>query len=469
MASRTDQLQSYQFLTQRVISALVMRETDPRQSPLRRGIGAIFVGLMVAVMTAAGFGVYGLLTKVGGSDWKTSGAVVIEKESGASFIYINGVLHPTLNYASALLAAGAVGQSTPNVFRVSSNSLLSVPRGLTYGIPNAPNSLPAAGKEVGLPWSMCVVPGQDSQGHAITTVDLAVSLAPTGAQTLSTNQALLVKDKGNGETVLVWHGRRHLVQHSGAAVPKLFGFVTVPSVGTAFINSLVAGTDVAPIPIVQYGQPSGTILGRNNGNVLETPTGTGRQDYLVLDDGLVAINQFQLLVLQTVHPDIVPIPVPAEFNAGTQPKSRKQQASGPDSDLPSNVPQLQSISANDLVCAATTDSKSSPTVSVGGSIAGLDQALLTTGTSTDGAPLAERILVPGGRVAIVRAIGAPSDPTTNYFVVTDLGIRYPVATPAVLNMLGYASTQAIDVPVELVSRIPAGPTLDPAAALAAVQ
>src|SRR5215510_10773577 len=105
MATRRDQLQSYQFLTQRVISALVMRETDPRQSPLRRGIGAVFVGLMIAVMTAAGFGVYGLLTKVGGNDWKTQGAVVVEKECGASYVYLNGKLYPALNYASALIAA----------------------------------------------------------------------------------------------------------------------------------------------------------------------------------------------------------------------------------------------------------------------------------------------------------------------------------------------------------------------------
>ncbi|MEN3308214.1 MAG: hypothetical protein V7603_4416, partial [Micromonosporaceae bacterium] len=41
MASRRDQLQSYQFLIHRVISALVMRETDPAESPLRRGVGAV--------------------------------------------------------------------------------------------------------------------------------------------------------------------------------------------------------------------------------------------------------------------------------------------------------------------------------------------------------------------------------------------------------------------------------------------
>jgi type VII secretion protein EccB len=462
MASRTDQLQSYQFMTQRVISALVMRETDPRQSPLRRGIGAIFVGLMIAVMTAAGFGVYGLLTKVGGNDWQTSGAVVIEKESGASYVYLNGVLHPTLNYASALLAAGGVGQAAPSVFRVAANSLLSVPRGSTVGIPNAPNSLPAADKEIGLPWSMCVVPGVDPQGHPITTVDLAVSLAPTGAQAL-TDQVLLVKDADTSETFMIWHGTRHLVQRSQVTLAKLFGAVAASTVGSAFINSLVRGSDVAPVQVTNYGQQSSAIPGRDNGNVLEVTTGSGKQDYVVLDNGLVPLNPFQVLLLEAIHPDLKPVPVDAV------PRSGQQPATGPDADLPSNVPQLQAVSANDLICASTTNAQASPTLSVGGSMSGLDKALPTTGSSAAGAPLAERILIPGGRVAVVRALGAPNDPTTNYFVITDIGMRYPVSTPAVLTMLGYASTQAVDVPVELVSRIPAGPTLDPAAALAAAQ
>ena len=38
MLTRRDQVQSYQFLVQRVISALVIRETDPLTPPFRRFI-----------------------------------------------------------------------------------------------------------------------------------------------------------------------------------------------------------------------------------------------------------------------------------------------------------------------------------------------------------------------------------------------------------------------------------------------
>ncbi|MFD0788570.1 type VII secretion protein EccB, partial [Micromonospora azadirachtae] len=124
MATRRDQLQSYQFMTQRVISAFVMRETDPQQSPLRRGIGALFGGLMVAVLVAAGVGIYGLLTKVGGESWRKPGSVVVEKENGATYVYLDGRLHPTLNYTSARLAVGRPGAP---VARVSSSTLVGVP------------------------------------------------------------------------------------------------------------------------------------------------------------------------------------------------------------------------------------------------------------------------------------------------------------------------------------------------------
>ncbi|WP_460494921.1 type VII secretion protein EccB [Dactylosporangium cerinum] len=126
-------------MTQRVLSAFVMRETDPAQSPLRRGIGAVFAGIMVAVLVGAGFGVYGILTKVGGTAWKADGSIVIERETGATFVFMDGRLHPTLNFTSALLASG---RGASQLFRVSQKSLGSVPRGITIGITGAPDSLP---------------------------------------------------------------------------------------------------------------------------------------------------------------------------------------------------------------------------------------------------------------------------------------------------------------------------------------
>src|SRR5215813_8141580 len=129
-----------------------MQETDPAHSPLRRGFGALLVGAMVAVLFAAGFGVYGILTKTGGDSWKTDGAVVVEKQTGAVYVYAQGTLHPALNYASALLAAG---QSPPSVYQVSARSLAGTPRSTVIGIPGAPTSLPDGSHLNTAPWALC--------------------------------------------------------------------------------------------------------------------------------------------------------------------------------------------------------------------------------------------------------------------------------------------------------------------------
>src|SRR5690349_2164516 len=110
-----------------------MRETDPPQSALRRGVGAAFAGAMIAIILMAGFAVFGLITKIGSGKWQVEGSVIVEKESGASFLYRDGILHPMINYTSAVLAA-----DTPTkVFRESRRTLSRAHRGVTLGIPNA--------------------------------------------------------------------------------------------------------------------------------------------------------------------------------------------------------------------------------------------------------------------------------------------------------------------------------------------
>ena len=122
MASRRDQLQSYQFLVQRVVSALVMQETDPAQSPFRRLTGSAFASIMVAVLALAAVGVYGVIRPGGKDTWRAGNAVIVEKETGTRYVYRDGKLHPMANYASALLLLGSHGKP----LSVSSNSLVGV-------------------------------------------------------------------------------------------------------------------------------------------------------------------------------------------------------------------------------------------------------------------------------------------------------------------------------------------------------
>src|SRR5690606_16620266 len=142
---------------QRVVAALVMRETDPAQSPFRRAAGAIFAGIMVAVIVIAGFAVYGLMFPGGNLQWKAasddnngSPVVVVEEETGATYVYQAGVLHPMENYTSAMLIG-----SGP--YYVSRESLadVQIPIGVRMGIPGAPDSLPSQDNLISGDWTLC--------------------------------------------------------------------------------------------------------------------------------------------------------------------------------------------------------------------------------------------------------------------------------------------------------------------------
>ncbi|MDQ7906560.1 type VII secretion protein EccB [Phytohabitans sp. ZYX-F-186] len=461
MATRRDQLHSYQFLTQRVISAFVMRETDPQQSPLRRGVGAVFGGVMVAILVAAGFGIYGILTKVGSDGWKTEGAVVIEKETGASFVYVGGALHPTLNFASAKLAAGRPGAQ---VFRISSNSLGEVPRGNTIGIPGAPDSLPGFKKRIGLPWTICSAPGTDDAGTQITRVRLAVGRGTTGGHGLTDSEGLLVRDSGADTTYLIWRGRRHLVNDATNLVPAIFGEVRAARVGSAWINSLPAGNEIQTITIPDRGSPSSQVSGRTIGEVLTTETGSGEQHYLVFDDGVAAITPLQLAILGAAA-DLEREDVAVSV-VNSAPKSARLRPPASDAGAaPESAPTL--VPASEQVCAVTSDGRALPSLVVGGTVEGLDTVAPTASASGDGALLADGVLVPSGWVATVRVLASPTAEAGGYFVVTDTGIKYAVPSAEVLELLGYPAAEAIEVPTALMLRLPTGPTLNPSEAIKA--
>jgi hypothetical protein len=80
--------------------------------------------------------------------------------------------------------------------------------------------------------------------------------------------------------------------------------------------------------------------------------------------------------------------------------------------------------------------------------------------------VADRILVAPGRGAVVEAVASPGATGGARFVVTDLGVRYPVPTVDVLALLGYGAAPPVRVPASLVALVPAGPARDPAAARA---
>src|ERR1700743_1118721 len=81
--TQRDQIQAYQFLRRRLVSALVTGDANHPTSPSRRLVLSTILGIAAAVLTAAVFGVIGLLNPSGSNDWQQGGQVIVERGTGA--------------------------------------------------------------------------------------------------------------------------------------------------------------------------------------------------------------------------------------------------------------------------------------------------------------------------------------------------------------------------------------------------
>lgn len=62
MQSRRDQVQAYFFTVGRLVSAVMVGRPDDRTTPTRRFATGAVVGLLVAALIAAGFGIAGAMS-----------------------------------------------------------------------------------------------------------------------------------------------------------------------------------------------------------------------------------------------------------------------------------------------------------------------------------------------------------------------------------------------------------------------
>jgi len=126
MANRRDQLFSYQLMVQRVISAFVYRDAELAQVPFRRARRPCSCRPWWAAIMLGSVGIYGLLVKGGNTSWRDPEAVIVEKETGARFVYLDGRFVPggQLRIGRLILK-----QRNPRIVLVSTASLVGAPRG----------------------------------------------------------------------------------------------------------------------------------------------------------------------------------------------------------------------------------------------------------------------------------------------------------------------------------------------------
>jgi len=467
VASRRDELRAHQFLKQRAVSALVIHETDPEQPPFRRPTLAMYWGIALTLLGLAVAGAIGLFSHHSALKLEAGKTVVVESGTGATFVYLGGQLHPVPNYTSALLV---LGDHVPTQ-TVSRGDLLGIPRGTAVGIAGAPDDLPDRNHLLPGAWSMCSRPMTSTAGERTDEADLLVGSVPGGGTQVSSRAVLAV---AAGHEYLLWNGYRHQLSDRRVATAGLglASEATVP-VAPAWITVLPAGPDVAPVPVRGAGGPSRALPSRPDTRAGElfvvTVSDAVRQYYLALGDRLVPLTPFQL-ALQLAAPDTAraypghpPRPILLDPAAVTL----ADQASAPvaPSDLPRSRPGFVQAGPMAAMCAGFDPGSAVPRLLVGSTLPSASAGLANGGgTGRGGAPLADRIVVPPGRGALVTVIANAKAAAGTLALVTDAGRLFPLAGADVAKTLGYAGVTPVRVAASVAARIPLGPALDPAVA-----
>lgn len=471
MASKRDQLQAHQFVVQRATSALVVGETDPEHPPFRRPVSSSFIGVALAIVALACVGVYGMIVPGGNDAWRDANAVIIETETGTRFVYLNGRLHPVSNYASAALLVGADATTR----EVSRDSMVDVPRGPRLGIEDAPDALPSPDRLLKGPWSLCSTPASDIAGGRVEESIFQVGAAPTAGHPLK-DQALLTRLAETDERFLVWRGHRHrLADYAVTGTALALTAQPWARVGQAWLDVLPEGEPITPIPVPDAGQPSTAVPTRQDlrvGALLQVLTSNGTTQYYLVDrDALLPITELQYDIqrayapTRAAYPNTEPAALPLSSSLATTATRGAPTTDRADGDIPSQMPEVARLrDGKSTVCATFAPSSSVPKLLVDTNPPPADEMATTTGRSPEGTPLADQVHVRPGWAAVVEAMPSSSAQVGTLTVVTDTGRRYPVVSPDVLKSLGYGSVTPVQMPGSLVSRLPAGPALDPVAA-----
>ena len=278
----TDELRAHRFLSRRLSAALLDGDAESTVRPLTRlGIGT-YAGIFLTVVLLAIVGIAGVLRPGGSTAWSEPGAFVVERETGARYVYLDGVLHPVLNYASARLLLG----EALHVVTVSGRSLETAPRGPVIGIPGASDSLPDRSHIVGTDWSVCAI------GDAANPQPYRTTVYPgraTAGEALDGQAGYLLRTTA-GRFLLLWSGHAHPV--SDQWLPALgYRTATAVTVQDDFAAALPSGQLLAPPAIAGIGQPGPALPG----SVAPVAVGSIFADrtnayYLMTQGGLAALT-----------------------------------------------------------------------------------------------------------------------------------------------------------------------------------
>jgi type VII secretion protein EccB len=461
MQSRRDQVQAYRFSVSRLSAALASGEPGAGQAPFRRASLGVVLGVLIAVLISGGSVIYGLLDPAAAAPWRHQGSIIVEKETGTRFLYLGGVLHPTANYASALLAG-----SGSTVYYIPRSALAAIPEGAAVGIPGAPDDLPLATALLPGRWAVCL----DPAWLATVVLDLGSGTRPAANVD---SERILVTDPAGGEYV-IWDNTKYPLTGSSALAALGLGNQEPVLAPAVWLAALPTGPALTPPAVKNAGKPGPPVAGRASmiGELFESIAAGVSQYYVLLADGLAPLSRTEFALFTATPGERPPAQVsPADIAASPASADRS---------LLSRLPDLLAGTDYQPGSTALCVRQRSPGTAAGAAVVTerLDgsgaSVPIGTGTTVPGgagtalAPSVDIIVPPGAGMIVAAPSGASSSAAPQSYLITGTGLKYPLMAGSAVAALGYGGVTARLMPAAILDLIPTGPVLSAAAARQAV-
>lgn len=452
------QISGYRFLVRRMEHALVRRDVRMLHDPMRSQTRAYAAGLILALVFLAGCGVLALLRP---QDKIGNDKIFVDKVAGGVYVLLDGVMHPTLNLASARLAVGEPAKSAV----VSSSVLGGRPRGQLLGIPGAPEALPVDQSANGRPWTVCDSLKLDGSSDRTTSVIAGNPETGAKAGPLDSDKALLLA--GQEHTYLVYDGVRARIDMKSRPVLDALHITTEPRPASeSLINAIPEVTPLVAPDIPQAGAAPNYPIGEHKiGDVLQLRTGNG-QHYVVLADGLQEVSPLTADILRNTYsqtPGDSTIDqaahshIPVSNALPVQSYPTKPPTVVASTDRPVSCLSWQPIAA----AGSASGNRARLVVLTGVAVPIADKAKLVPLAQADGSgPLADSVYLPPGQGYYAQATGIEPDSRRrdSLFYVADTGVRYGIPTAEDAKALGMPE-KAEPVPWPLLGLLAPGPSL----------
>ncbi|OZM72135.1 type VII secretion protein EccB [Amycolatopsis antarctica] len=434
MQSAKDQVQAHQFTERRLAAALVLGDATGAVAPARRAAVGVIFGVVVLILGAGGFFVFGLLSPGASTAWREPGSIIVEEETGSRYVFADGVLRPTRNLASAALATEGL-----KIVSVPGKSLAGVPRGAPLGLLDAPEVLPRASALHPGPILMCV-PTKANDAATTVVLDATVRAAPVAVPDVA---SVVGPD---GERYLVADGRRHAVTDRSAETALGMDAVPPVPVSEVWLDTVPLAAPVAPYRPPQEGAAALPVAGSDTSvGELFRVDGGGARYYLMLSDGLAALSPTDF-ALSSAEDD----------NVRTVTASEVAEVKRSETSLVGRMPDLRDmryLRPDGAALCATAVPFGAPALSL------VDPRVLRPGT-LDSVAVA---LQPGGGMLAVPASVADQEQASTQVLITEPGVRYSLAGDREAVALGYGSATPRVVPNVVLDALPAGVRLSIAA------